>query len=339
MATVKIKDIAARLGISSATVSMALNDRPGVNAQTKQRVLDLVKELNYTGTATKKTPQNKGIISFLVYKKFGKIIAETQFFADLTEAVEKAARSYDYTLTLTYCTEKEHLSDVVKSILTTQPEGILVLGTEMTEQDFAVLEGLNIPMVVLDNGLMGCDVDTVTIRNDDGIFRAVKYLYEQGHRDIGYLRSSCAIKNFEERRLAFKYSLQQFGLTYKVENTMMIEPTIEGACKDICTLIEENIKFPKAIIADNDLIAIGALRGFLQNGIKIPDDISLIGFDDIPMASLFEPALTTVRVSRKDLGYCAVNQLVWRINHLSALPRCISLGTTLTVRRSVKTIK
>ena len=82
MSNVKIKDIAEKLGISSATVSMALNDRPGVNAQTKQRVMELVKKLNYTGSTTKKIPQNNGVINFLVYKRFGKIITNTQFFSD-----------------------------------------------------------------------------------------------------------------------------------------------------------------------------------------------------------------------------------------------------------------
>lgn len=337
MATVKIKDIAERLGISSATVSMALNDRPGVNAITKQKVKELVKELNYTGSTAKKVAQNNGIISFLVYKRFGRIVADTQFFVDLTEAVEKAARKYNYTITLTYCTEKEQLSTVMKSILAAQPEGILLLGTEMNEIDFRDFDDIDVPIVVLDNDLLGCSVDTVTIHNYDGIYQAVKYLYEQGFKHIGYLRSSCPIRNFDQRRAAFKYSLNQFNLTYKPEDIFMIEPTIEGSCQDIDVLIKNQIEFPKALIADNDLIAIGALKGFLRNDFKVPNDISLIGFDDIPMASIFEPALTSVYVSRKDLGYAAVKQLVWRIKHKDAIARRISIGTRLTIRGSVRT--
>lgn len=337
MATVKIKDIAERLGISSATVSMALNDRPGVNATTKQRVKELVKELNYTGTTAKKAIQNNGIISFLVYKRFGRIVADTQFFVDLTEAVEKAARKYNYTITLTYCTEKEQLSNVMKSILSAQPAGILLLGTEMTETDFQEFDDVDIPTVVLDNDLLGCSVDTVTIHNYDGIYQAISYLYKQGFTDIGYLRSSCPIRNFDQRREAFKFSLNKFDLAYRPENVLMIEPTIEGACLDIDVLIKHNIKFPKVLIADNDLIAIGALKGFLRNDIRVPKDISLIGFDDIPMASIFEPALTSVHVSRRDLGYVAVKQLVWRIKHKDDISRRISIGTKLTIRGSVKT--
>ena len=335
MATVKIKDIADRLGISSATVSMALNDRPGVNAQTRQRVMELVKELNYTGT-TRKSIQNNGVISFLVYKRYGKILADTQFFADLIEAVEKAARHYDYTIALTYCTSKKELNSVIKPILAAQPEGIIILGTEMDEEDLNVFEEIDVPIVVLDSDLLGCPVDTVTIHNCDGIYKAVKYLKQQGHTDIGYLKSSFPIKNFEQRSMAFRFSMNKLNLDYDELKIFMVEPTIEGTCNDIHILLQQGITMPKAMIADNDLIAIGALKGFLQNGLKVPDDVSLIGFDDIPMAAIFEPSLTTVNVSRKNLGYLAVEQLIWRIKNPNSPFRRSSIGTTLTIRNSVK---
>lgn len=335
MATVKIKDIADRLGISSATVSMALNNRPGVNAQTRQRVMELVKELNYTGM-TKKSIQNNGVISFLVYKRYGKILTDTQFFADLIEAVEKAARHYDYTIALTYCTSKKELNSVIKPILAAQPEGIIILGTEMDEEDLTVFEEINVPIVVLDSDLLGCPIDTVTIHNCDGIYKAVKYLQKQGHTDIGYLKSSFSIKNFEQRSMAFRFSMNKLGLDYDETKIFMVEPTIEGTCNDVHILLQEGKTMPKALIADNDLIAIGALKAFIQNGLKVPEDVSLIGFDDIPMASIFEPALTTVNVSRKNLGYLAVEQLIWRIKNPDSPFRRSSIGTTLTIRNSVK---
>lgn len=336
MSNVKIKDIAEKLGISSATVSMALNDRPGVNAQTKQRVMELVKKLNYTGSTIKKIPQNNGVINFLVYKRFGKIITNTQFFSDLIEAVEKATRYHNYTIALTYCNNQEELNSVINSILSAQPEGIIILGTEMEENDLNVFENMDIPIIVLDNDLLGCEVDTVTINNFDGIFRAIKYLKEQGHTDIGYLKSSFLIKNFEQRSMAFKYSLDKLNLNYDENKVFLIEPTIEGACKDIHSIIKEKIVFPKALIADNDLIAIGALKAFNQVGIRVPDDISIIGFDNIPMGGIFEPSLTSINVSCKDLGSLAVEQLLWRIKHKNEPFHKTSIATSLVIRRSVK---
>ena len=87
--------------------------------------------------------------------------------------------------------------------------------------------------------------------------------------------------------MAFKYSLDKLNLNYDENKVFLIEPTIEGACKDIHSIIKEKIVFPKALIADNDLIAIGALKAFNQVGIRVPDDISIIGFDNIPMGGIF----------------------------------------------------
>lgn len=106
------------------------------------------------------------------------------------------------------------MNSVINSILSAQPEGIIILGTEMEENDLNVFENMDIPIIVLDNDLLGCEVDTVTINNFDGIFRAIKYLKEQGHTDIGYLKSSFLIKNFEQRSMAFKYSLDKLNLNY-----------------------------------------------------------------------------------------------------------------------------
>lgn len=338
MAGVKIKDIAAKLGISPATVSMALNDRPGVNAATRRRVMEAVKEMNYTGSTGRKVPQNNGVISFLVYKRFGRILADTQFFADLTEAVETEARQRSYTVALTYCSSREELGSVVNPVLAARPEGIIILGTEMDEDDLSAFDGIDVPIVVLDSDLLGSSVDTVSIHNCDGVYKAVQYLKDTGHEDIGYLRSSFSIKNFEQRFMGFNFSLGKMGLKCPPEHVYMLEPTIEGACEDMNALLKNHVEFPKALIADNDLIALGAMKGFLQNGIKVPDDISLVGFDDIPMASIFEPGLTSVRVSRKDLGALAVEQLLWRMANPDAPYRRVSICTTLTERSSVKII-
>lgn len=340
MADVTIKDIAEQLGISSATVSLALNNRPGVNPQTKQKVMELVQKLNYTGTAVNKVHKNKGVLNFLVYKRCGKIIADTQFFADLIEAVETAARSFDYMIALTYCNGKDQLDSILKPVLSAQPEGIIILGTEMTEDDLQFFSEVDIPILILDGDLLDCSVDRVTIHNTEGIWQAVKHLYEQGHREIGYLKSSFSIKNFDQRFWGYRYALKKLELSYQKEYVFVVEPTLDGALNDVDILVKNNMKLPTALVADNDLLALGALKAFKQNGIKVPEDISIIGFDDIPMCLFFEPALTSVRVSTRALGYSAVQHMISRIDNLNmdeAFMK-ISIGTTLMVRDSVKKI-
>ncbi|WP_196605217.1 LacI family DNA-binding transcriptional regulator [Pectinatus haikarae] len=321
MADITIKDIADKLGVSPATVSLALNDRPGVNAQTRKRVLDIVKKLNYTGTGfsrTRKGQKNNDILNFLVYKRSGKVIADTQFFTTLIESVERAARACDYTITLTYCENETQFLENIGNVLATSAAGLIVLGTEMQEKDVRLFEGLDIPIVILDNELLGMSVDTVMIHNMKGICEAVNYLYSEGHTTIGYLKSSFSIRNFEYRFLSYKYALDHLGLEYSSQYTFSLDPSMDGAFEDMNTLLAKSPQLPTAFMADNDLIAVGALKALRQNGVRIPEDVSVIGFDDIPMCTFIEPELASISVPIEQLGTIAVRRLMEKINNSGA---------------------
>lgn len=342
MATVTIKDIAKKLNVSPATVSLALNGRPGVNEQTRENILSLAQELNYIGnigenkTFKRRTQKNFGNIGFLVYKRYGRVITDSEFFTALISSVEQAARVQNYTILLTYCIGDNEISNTIKLLKSSNLVGLLILGTELAEEDAELFYQLNLPIIILDCDILGCELDTVTIHNADGIWRGMKYFYEQGHRDIGYLHSSFSIRNFEQRRLGYENCLEKFCLDRDSQKIFLVEPTIEGTFADICELVNQGIKFPSAIIADNDLIAIGAMKAFAQCGIKVPDDVSIIGFDDIPMTSIIEPQLTSVHVSCEALGDLAIKQLLRRKKNSSAVPKRISIATSLIIRSSVK---
>ena len=342
MATVTIKDLADKLNLSPATVSLALNGRPGVNEQTRASVLALAQEWHYTGNigdkVKRKTKKNLGNIGFLVYKRYGRVITDSEFFAALTSSVELAARTQNYTILLTYCIGDKEIANTIKFLKNSDLIGLLILGTELAEEDIELFYRLNMPVVILDCDILGCELDTVTIHNEDGIWRAMKYLHEQGHREIGYLHSSFSIRNFEQRRLGYEISLEKFCLDRESQKIFFVEPTIEGTCADICELVNQGIAFPTAVVADNDLIAIGAMKAFAQCGIKVPDDVSIIGFDDIPMTGIIEPQLTSIHVPCNELGKLAIKQLLRRKKNETAVPKRISVGTSLTVRSSVKKI-
>lgn len=337
---ITIKDIAQQLNISPATVSLALNGRPGVNAQTRENVLELVKELNYTGhvgadkLSKKKQGKNLGTIGFLVYKRYAKIITDSQFFTALISAVEGAAKTRNYTMLLTYCIGENEIVESLRLLKNSNLSGLLVLGTELSEEDAATFYHSNLPTVILDCDILGCELDTVTIHNKDGIFRAMKYLHELGHKQIGYLRSSFSIRNFAQRFFGYERCLEYFGLEQDKQKIFMLEPTLEGSCADVLELLKSGITFPPAIIADNDLIALGAMKAFSQRGIRIPDDVSIIGFDDIPMASFIEPQLTSIRVPCDDFGEVAVEQLLSRQENPHAITKKISVSTELKIRSS-----
>ena len=345
METITIKDIAKRLNVSPATVSLALNGRPGVNEQTREKVLTLAQELNYNGnigehkTLKRKAQKNFGNIGFLVYKRHGRVITDSEFFTALISSVELAARTQNYTILLTYCIGDKEILNTIKRLRSSNIVGLLILGTELAEEDAELFYKLNLPIVILDCDILGCELDTVTIHNEDGIWRGMKYLYEQGHREIGYLHSSFSIRNFEQRRLGYENCLERFCLDRESQKIFLVEPTIEGTCADICELVNQGIKFPSAMVADNDLIALGAMKAFAQCGIKVPDDVSIIGFDNIPMTTVIEPQLTSVNVSCETLGKLAIRQLLRRKKNPSDIPQRISVGTNLNIRSSVKVFK
>lgn len=342
MTTVTIKDLAKKLNLSPATISLALNGRPGVNEQTRENVLSLAQELNYSGnigenkTLKRKSQKNFGNIGFLVYKRYGRVITDSEFFTALISSVELAARTQNYTILLTYCIGDKEINNTIKLLKSSNLVGLLILGTELSEEDVELFYKLNLPAVILDCDLLGCKFDTVTIHNEDGIWRGMKYLYDQGHREIGYLHSSFSIRNFEQRRLGYENSFEKLCLDRESQKIFMVEPTIEGTCADVCELVKQGIKFPSAIIADNDLIALGAMKAFAQCGIKVPDDVSIIGFDDIPMTSIIEPQLTSVQVSCEALGKLAIKQLLHRKENPYDIPQRISVSTSLNIRSSVK---
>lgn len=344
MATVTIKDLAKKLNLSPATVSLALNGRPGVNEQTRKSVVSLAQELNYSGnigenkTSKRKAKKNFGNIGFLVYKRYGRVITDSEFFAALISSVELAARTQNYTILLTYCIGDKEIANTIKFLKNSNLVGLLILGTELAEEDVNLFYNMDFPIVILDCDILGCELDTVTIHNEDGIWRGMKYLYEQGHREIGYLHSSFSIRNFEQRRLGYENCLEKFCLERDKQKIFMVEPTIEGTCADICELVKQGIKFPSAIIADNDLIALGAMKAFAQCGIKVPDDVSIVGFDDIPMTAIIEPQLTSVHVSCEALGDLAIKQFLRRKKNSEAVPKRISINTNLNIRSSVKKV-
>lgn len=336
MAAVTIKDIAERLGVSPATVSLALNGRHGVNEETRLSVLNLANELGYRSTASKKTAAHQGVINFLIYRKSGSILTNTQFFTRLIEAVEKAARAHHYALTITYCDGQEQLMPCITEAAAAQALGILMLGTEMEQDDLPIVAKAPLPIVVLDNELTASPLDMVSIHNLDGVWQSVQYLHNRGLSDIGYLRSAIPITNFEMRYLGYTYAMNQFDKKIDMAKVYELSPALEAAQQDMNSLLERGCALPQAFIADNDLIALGAVRALQQRGLRIPEDIAVIGFDNIPLAEYSQPPLSSIEVSSEDLGKSAVETLRWRIRNPKARPRNVATGTELIIRESVQ---
>ena len=332
-----MQDIAKIAGVSPGTVSNALNDRKGVGKDTKEKIIKIAEEMGYFRNSEK----NEGkVIRLIKYKKNGHVVADTPFFASLIEACEKECRKNGYELLISQVVYGEHTKEDVHKIVNHHKiDGILLLATEMDESDFRYFDGIEIPIVVIDSYFKEVNYDYVVINNTKGAYSATKYLIDKGHNNIGLLGSNIEIKNFKYRFEGYKKTLETFNLEFNESNNVYVDPTIEGAYSDFKAYLEKNKdNLPTAFFALNDIIALGALKAMNEKGISVPNDISLVGFDDVPFSSYSNPGVTTVKVHTKTMGKTAVRRLMEAIENDIEVALKIEINTELIERESVKNL-
>lgn len=307
----KISDIAKIVGVSPGTVSNALNNRAGVSKDKRDRIFEVAKDMGYTRNYSRKQDNT---IKFVQIKRHGSVVGNTYFFSEIIQGIERACRKNNYELSMTTIDLSETPENVVKQYFQNEAsDGIIVLATEMWSSDQHMLERASRPLVILDNRFRASHYDCVLIDNEGGVYSAIKYLAEMGHRRIGLLHGSAYINNFHMRRTAYCSSMNDFGLPVKDHDIFLLAPNIEGAYQDMLKIMETADSLPTALFADNDLIAMGAMRALSEKGYRIPEDISIIGFDDMPFCEMSSPRLSTVYVDKQGMGALAVKQVIENI--------------------------
>lgn len=330
---VLISDIAERAGVSSGTVSNAINNRKGVSQDKKQEIVAIATEMGYfeQREVVKKDEQK---IKLIIINKQGNVVGDTPFFSELIRGIELECRLQGYELLISHLTldENENIDEVVRP---DQVAGILLLGTELEKKDLEVISHLDIPLVILDTVFKSQDFDFVAINNIDSSYKIVESMIAKGHKDIGLINSSFQINNFRERRQGYVQALLDHNLIQKTE--ALVEPTLEGAYKDMKLFLDSMLankdSFPTAFFAVNDDIAIGAMKAIDE--LLTGKQISMVGFDDIPLAEFCSPPLTTVKVNKMYLGSQAVRRLVDKIELADECHVKILVGTTIVERKSI----
>lgn len=337
----RVKDIAKELNLSPASISLILNNKPGVSDETRERVLKAINEMGYNvDNIIKKRLQNVNKnIYFVIYKKHGLVVSDTPFFSELIEGIDRQAKNENYNLNISYLDEKlDSVDSILNNIQKQDINGILLLATEMKKEDLEQFKNYNIPLVILDSYFTGEDLDSIIINNIDGAYKATTYLAELGHKKIGYLHSSVWINNFGQRKEGYLKGLTDKNLDYNKDYIFSLESTVDGAYKDMAKILKSNPELPTAIFADNDIIALGAIKAFKEFGIRVPEDISIVGFDDMPFCEYSEPALTTIRVYKQKMGMIAVERLIDRITESPIETVRVEVSTKLIERESTRRI-
>ncbi|MCM1220278.1 MAG: LacI family DNA-binding transcriptional regulator [Lachnospiraceae bacterium] len=329
------KELARKLNLSAAAVSMALHNKPGVSTQTRQTVIDAAQKYGYDFSKLSEKRVLEGSIYLIIYKKHGAVVADTPFFSEVTEGISLECKRQKYKLKISYIYEDEETIDKqIEDIRFSDCTGIILLGTEMNAEDLKPFLLLPVPLVLLDTYFDTLSCDCVLINNHQGAYLATQYLIRKCKIQPGYLRSSYQISNFIERAAGFYNAVRDSGFSASKSIVHRLSPSMDGACSDMLEIIRSGESLAPCYFADNDLIAVGAMKAMKQCGIRIPQDVSIIGFDNMPISSVIEPMLTTIHVPKQYMGEITVRRLAARLQSPGEPPVKIQVSTSLMKRQS-----
>ena len=336
--SVRIKDIAAAAGVSIGTVSNVLSGKSQKNSDAGKRVLEIAEELGY---AMRPSAGMQKTVRFVVYKKSGLVVMDTPFFSELFSGIEYACSSRGYALNFSFIDSAHdpNYMDRLNDILSDPTTPILVLATEMCQEDIEPFRNFKGPLVMLDSLFQTEQFDTISIDNYTAGWQGGEVLLNHGHTHAGLITSSIVFNNMLYRNRGFKAALRARGITLREEDIIAVEPTMEGAYRDMRNWLNQRSEpLPTGFFAVNDIMAVGATRAMAERGIRIPEDVSIVGMDNMPFAKMMTPSLTTLDVPKRQISEKAVERLIRMTEQPDDICLKIVVSTTPIFRNSVRTL-
>ena len=327
-----LKDVAKEADVSVSTVSRVFNDPDKVSPDTRARVREAVEQLNYQPSrVARRLRLEKGKASLL-----GLVIPDIQnpFFADITRGVEDTAREHDYALILSNSDEDPDKQRIAVDTLTTEDvDGVIVPPVSPKDPDVQRLLDSDIAVVCVDRRMKNIRVDTILSDNRQGAYKAVTHLIKQGHERIGFIGGVPRISTSSERREGYEAALR--------DHDVPVDPALikdgdsrrergEYLTQELLALDAP----PTALFTGNNLTTLGALSALNQSGVSVPDDIALVGYDDVPFAHALNPPPTVIDQPGYEIGQRAAELLLRRLNAPDRAPTLVTLQPHLIVRES-----
>ncbi|GLI84686.1 LacI family transcriptional regulator [Rossellomorea marisflavi] len=341
----KIDDIARLAEVSKSAVSLAINGKPGVSQETRDRVLRIAKEYGYNPRPVSKQQDKKKpkIFRFVACTHTGIVTEHYQsqsFFMELINNIDQSTSSKGYSLIISSVNVASLEQEIIELEKQQSTSGILLLGTNMTEQQIKVVARIQPNLVVLDTFFETLNVNSVVMNNVLGAYQAVEHLLQSGHKRIGYAASTARMYNFDMRQKGFEKHLHEHGLTVDPNHIFNLSPTDVGTQVDVKQSLQ-NLKgdLPSAIFCECDYMAISMIKTLNELNIRVPEDISVVGFDNILESRIINPELTTIHVKKDRIASLAVEKLIREIDHDEREKMKVFIDTELVVRRSSTSLK
>ncbi|RPI33877.1 MAG: LacI family transcriptional regulator [Chloroflexota bacterium] len=325
-----IREVAQRAGVSYATVSHVINNTRFVMPDTRDRVLAAMTELNYRPNALARSLRQGKT------NTIGLILPDSAnpYFAEISRCIEDEAFRLGYSVILCNTERDTKREQFYVDVLSKkQVDGIIFVAAGDQVDSLNFLLGEDIPVVLIDRDLPNIQIDAVLTDNQRGGYLATRHLIELGHKSIACIAGPSYITPSSERIVGYRMALEENGLAYD-ENLVLQGDYHPDSGLQIAKNFLNRKPRPTAIFALNDLMALGALRAAAELRFSVPDEIAIVGFDDIEFACYTNPPLTTIAQPKKETGIQAANMLAGRISDPKRSPRRIVLQPELIVRGS-----
>ena len=329
----RTKDIAARLGVSTATVSRALNDKPGVAAELRQKVLQLAAELDFAPSTVARSlaGARTGAVAFILQRQAFPVSSDPFYFLIL-QGVERALDQAGYHVVVaTLGNHSNRDGDDLRIVRERRVDGLILAGPDIDPALVLSLARRQLPVVLVDNGLERTPLDCVQCDDQGGARAAVEHLLGHGYDRIAFVGGPASWLSTRERQRGYEEAMRAAGLLSEIvhESATTFDTGLAAGRRLFASLPR-----PRAVYAVNDAMAMGVSAAAQAAGLSVPGEVALAGFDDIGVAASTHPPLTTVRVDKEVMGDLAARRLLEMISDGPRPYRRIIVGTTLVVRQS-----
>lgn len=333
--SITAKELAQRLGLSATAVSMALNNKPGVSTQTKAMILEEAEKCGYDFSKLAMKQNNQGYIYVIVYRSRNATMFYNQIYDDILMGFESKCLKSGYKMKLEYFYERNlDIQRYIEDFRTSDCKGFILLGTDIRFEYAKRLLSMPFPGILVDAYFEQLNCNCVLINNIQGAYLATDYLINRCDKQPGYLQSSYPLRNFEERMQGFLNAVKDNSMSPSRCIVHRLTPSIDGAMADMLEIIDRGDELAGCYFSDNDLIAIGVVKALQLRNYNVPDDISIIGFDNIPECKILNPSLTTIKIPWNYMGQLAGQHLISIIESPSQHLCKIEVSTTLVKRFS-----
>ncbi|EOW9209473.1 TPA: substrate-binding domain-containing protein [Vibrio cholerae] len=328
-----MKDIARLAGVSTSTVSHVINKSRFVSDEIAERVNNAAQQLNYAPSALARS------LKMNRTKTIGMLVTTSTnpFFGEVVKGVERSCYHQGYNLILCNTEgDNQRMKASINTLLQKRVDGLLLMCSTLEGERLDVFDRYpDIPVVVMDWGPILFASDKIQDNSLQGGYMAAKHLIECGHKEIGCITGPLIRHQAQMRYEGYKRALAEAGIAINPDWIVESDFECEGGYQAFEKLYERG-KLPSALFVSNDMMAMGVIQAASQRGLRVPDDLSLIGYDDVHIAKFMTPALTTIHQPKYRLGKAAVDTLLYRLENPDTTAQVVQLEPTLVVRNSVR---